>query len=171
MLAERIRQVQSGDPFHQHRRRPLIEHLAEFEAHLVSKNRTSTHVRQTLSRVRSALEGCGFHRLVDLDADRVSSWLAHQRDAGQFGITTSNGYITALKMFGKWLLTSRRLPSNPFVSLSALNARVDRRHVRRTLSHAEFSRLLSATRARNNRFAVSTVRPAFTCTCWPAGPA
>lgn len=70
----------------------------------------------------------------------------------RFGVTTSNGYVTVLKQFGKWLLTLRRMPVNPFVSLAGLNARTDQRHVRRTLSPADFGRLLTVTRQSSRTF-------------------
>jgi integrase len=136
----------------EHAARSLAEHIDDFARHISAKNRTDQHVQQTVSRIQAALDGCGFGKLADLDADPVSTWLKDQRDAGTFGVTTSNGYVTALKMFSKWLMTSRRLSRDPFVSLSGLNARTDQRHVRRTLSPADFGRLLTVTRQSGRTF-------------------
>jgi hypothetical protein len=58
--------------------------------------------------VRAALDGCRFLRLADLDADRVANWRAAQRDAGR-GVTTSNGYVTAVRSSGtslRWHLAT-----------------------------------------------------------------
>ena len=152
MLNERIQESNSGDPFEKHRRRPLTEHVADFERHIEAKARTAQHVRQTIRRIDSGNGRNRRKKLTDLDPDCFSRWRADQRDTNNFGVTTSNGYVTALKMFGRWLMTSRRTRMNPFISLSGLNARADRRHERRTLSPEDFSKLLTTTRSSKQSF-------------------
>jgi len=149
--AERKRSGLS-DPFEDQGKRPLSEHVADFKTHLRSKSRTGRHIKQTISRVQAAVTGTGCKRLADLDSDRVSRRLADQRDSGKFGVSTVNGYVTALKMFGRCATTSRRTPANPFISLTTLNARADLRHERRTLSPEELGKLLYVTRTSDRTF-------------------
>jgi len=152
MLADRIRQVQSGDPFHLHRNRPLSEHLADFKTHLESKGRTAKHVRSTMTRLKSPFDGCGFRRLAELDTDRVSAWLKDERDADRMAIRTSNYYVAACRQFGAWLVRSRRWPQNPFAHLPKLNADTDDRRERRALSGNELAHLIKSTRGSEDEF-------------------
>ena len=146
MLSDRIRQVQSGDPFHAHRRRPLAEHLADFRSHLEAKNSADHHVQSTVACIRSVMEGCRFRRISEISASAVSGWLKDQRDGERFGISQSNHYLTALKSFCTWLVKDRRAGSNPLVHLSKLNADTDVRVERRALTADELARLVSSTR-------------------------
>jgi excisionase family DNA binding protein len=63
------------DPPEEHARRPLIEHLAPYAAALEAKGNTPKHVRETVARIDTVLAGCGFVKLADVDAARVSHWL------------------------------------------------------------------------------------------------
>ena len=127
------------------RRKPLAAHLDDFRRHLDAKNNTGKHVRQTVHRLTTAFDGCGFRRLADLSATRLSAWLKEQRDAEAIGLKTTNYYLAAAKQFGTWLVRDRRCPENPFVHLTGLNAKTDVRRERRSLSDEEISLLLKAT--------------------------
>jgi len=67
------------DPFEAHHQRPLVVHLADFEAALLAKNRTDQHVKETVAKVRRILEGCKFVFIADLSASRVETFLAELR--------------------------------------------------------------------------------------------
>src|SRR5262245_65681894 len=43
-----------GDPYEEHRRRPLADHLADFQAMLTAKDNSTQHVELTVARVRTA---------------------------------------------------------------------------------------------------------------------
>jgi integrase len=60
------------------------------------------------------------------------------------GISTSNGYLTAIKGFTRWLYQQERTDRDRLVSLSRLNAKTDPRHERRALAEAELRALLEA---------------------------
>ena len=61
--------------------RPLSEHLADYGEHLRGKGDGEKHIRDTLARCRSLLEGCGFVRALDVDIARAVEWLnASRRD-------------------------------------------------------------------------------------------
>jgi hypothetical protein len=60
------------------------------------------------------------------------------------GASTSNGYLTAIKGFSRWLAEKERTDRDRLASLSRLNAGIDRRHQRRELRENELRRLLEA---------------------------
>lgn len=171
-------------------------------------------MKKTIAHLRAAFEGAGAVLLADLDAGKVSDWLAALRADRQpaalpegmesfrlkevarlLGIKPSsvtkvirrrgleaigsgparrfpratvealaegaargvapetvNHYARSLRAFGRWLLRSRRWPSNPFDSLPLLNAATDRRRDRRELDADELRRLLAATGASARTF-------------------
>jgi integrase len=61
-----------------------------------------------------------------------------------FGISTSNGYLCAIKGFSRWLMRDRRTGEDPLAMLSRLNAKTDVRHKRRALPEEELRALLAA---------------------------
>jgi hypothetical protein len=64
------------DPFEVHRKRPLADHLADFEASLRAKNRPHKQIVQVVARVRRIIQGCGFTFLSDLSASRVELFIS-----------------------------------------------------------------------------------------------
>ena len=155
-LVEQAERGKSGlvDPFQEHLASSLTEHLKGFRDFLEAKANTPEHVTLTLSRIRAVMVGCGFKRLADLNADKVGNWLKTRREEseGRFGVATSNHHLVAVKSFGNWLVKAQRLPRNPFVHLSRLNAKVDVRVERRALDAMELTRLIESTLASPESF-------------------
>lgn len=60
-------------------------------------------------------------------------------------VSRSNVYVRAAKGFSRWLWTTRRAVDDPLLSLALLNAKTNRRHVRRALTADELRRLVAAT--------------------------
>ena len=131
------------DPFEDHRKRPLREHLADFTAALHAKGATSKQAVQATTRCLKIIDGCRFIRLVDLVPSAIASYLRERRQAG-LSIATSNGYLSAIKSFGNWLVKDGRIASNPLAHLTKLNDRVDIRRERRALTADELTRLAEA---------------------------
>lgn len=90
------------DPFEDHRKRPLAEHLADFEAYLRNKGDTEAHARKTLSRARRVVQGCGFRFIADMSASAVQSFLAALRRTGK-SIGTANHYPRSVKSLRRGL--------------------------------------------------------------------
>jgi hypothetical protein len=67
------------DPFEEHRKRPLSEHLVDWHQSILAGGATAKHARQTLRSVQRIVEGCSFASTHDIIASRVSNWLAQQR--------------------------------------------------------------------------------------------
>jgi integrase len=65
---------------------------------------------------------------------------------------TANHYVRALRGFGRWLVKSKRIGSNPLETLTLQNTAADTRRRRRELTAAELRRLLEATRASDRTF-------------------
>ena len=84
MLNEIVRKVERKiagleDPCEKQLKRPLVEHIADFEKHLLHRQRTAQHVQETLHRIRAIRAGCKFHRIADISASRVHEFLSMLR--------------------------------------------------------------------------------------------
>ncbi len=134
-----------GDPFEEHRGRPLLKHLEEFRRHLINKGSTTEHVDLTEQRIRDLVTACEFDRIDKIAADRVQDYLAELRAGGR-SVASSNHYLRAIKMFTRWLVRNRRTADDRLVTLSLLNGKADIRHERRTLLPDEIAKLLAATK-------------------------
>src|SRR5947208_14522223 len=85
MLNEQVRKaglatVGISDPYESHRKRPLTDHLDDFESALLAKGDTPKQAAQVVSRVRRVLAGCGFVFMGDLSASRTMEFLATLRE-------------------------------------------------------------------------------------------
>src|SRR5262245_61078347 len=80
MLAALVRKAELGkvgldDPYEDHRKRSLAEHLADYRAFLLAKGVTRKQAEQVRHRVRAVLDGCRFVYAGDLSASRVQDFL------------------------------------------------------------------------------------------------
>ncbi len=133
------------DPYEEHHKKSVNDHLADYEAFMIAKGITEKHVNQTLSRIRKLIEGCQINLLMDIDATKVAVWLSDRRmTSKRFSAQTSNFYLDGLKYFCNWLVTHDRMQKNPVSKLNRVNIEIDQRHTRRSLSEDEFQRLISA---------------------------
>ena len=146
-----MEQAGLANQFEEHLKRPLTEHIAAYRRALQAKDNSTKHVNLTLGRLTTAIDACRFHRLSELSASRLADWLKEQRECGM-SIRTSNDYLRCCKSFTTWLIRDRRIGESPFAHLQGLNAKLDRRLERRSLSAANLSRLLTATRYSNRTF-------------------
>src|SRR5262245_25485448 len=85
MLAAMVRKAElerAGiiDPFEAHRKRPLGEHLDEWEADLRASGASAKHVSQTVACARRVIGGCKFAFMADLSPSRVQQFLAGLRE-------------------------------------------------------------------------------------------
>ena len=129
------------------RERPLSELLSEYETHLCSKADTPRHVALTMKRIRTLTTATKAKTLADVDAGRIASTLAAWRGRKRkpLGITTTNHYARATKSFTRWLWMEHYTHEDPLTNLRLLNAKADRRHVRRALTADELQRLVTTT--------------------------
>ncbi len=150
MLNNIVRMVErrkSGiaDPYEEHAKRPLTNHISDYRAYLSAKDNTVSHVDQTIGRITRLGEACNFSHASQIDSSAVACWLAEQRaTSDRFSAQTSNFYLDAFKYFCEWMVRHDRIPKNPLANLCRIRVDSDRRHDRRALRDDEFARLIAA---------------------------
>lgn len=142
-LAERER---AGliEPTDKHSKRPIAEHIEDYERHLAAKANASRYISLAIGRIKALIAGCRIRTVRDLSPSGVANWLRNKRDIDAFGVSTSNDYLVEIKAFGNWLVRDGRLTHNPLAHLQRLNADMDVRRQRRVLTPDELSRLIAA---------------------------
>lgn len=149
LLNELVRKVElktAGleDSFDQHRKRPLLDHLADFHRFLEGRGNTKKHARQTCNRARAMIMGCQFERLKDVSPSAVVEWLKNERAANRIKIKSSNYYLGCIKSFLAWMVQDSRSDRNPLEHLTAMNAKTEGGRQRRCLSEGELPLFLAA---------------------------
>ena len=140
------------DPLDIHAKRPLAEHLADYNRYLTAKGNTPRHVSKTIARATACLDACRFIKLGDVQPSALLGFLADLRTAGK-GIATANYYLTAVKGFTRWLWKDKRAAVDPLAGMSKLaNAAADVRRVRRDLSPDEMGWLTAAAQSSEATF-------------------
>ena len=122
------------------------DHLKDFEQNLMDRGRTPAYRKLVTSRVGTILEKCEFQQLNDIAAERVESFLAKLKTKGR-SQQTLNDYLVSVKTFLNWMVSTRRLSTNPLAHLQGGNVKVDRRLERRELSEDEIRWLLTTSQS------------------------
>jgi integrase/recombinase XerD len=148
-IVRKVEMAKSGifDPFEEHRKQPLADHLRDWETVLKARGNTDKHVDMKVSRSRKILDACKCKLISDLSASRIEAALADMRQQPRFGTQTSNHYLAAVKQFARWLVKDRRTADNPLAHLGGGNVKLDRRHERRELTDTELAYLFGSTRS------------------------
>jgi integrase len=141
------KRANGADRYHDDRKRPLTELLADYAAHLRAKRNTERHVVLTMMRIRSLVTTTKAATIGDLDSSKIATTLAtwRQREKEPLSVSTSNHYVRAIKGFSRWLWQERRSPDDPLIGLRLLNGKADRKRNRRSLTADELKRLTDAT--------------------------
>ena len=152
MLAQLIANVERGkaglaDPFTEHCKRPIREHLEDYRQDMRNREVTASQVQLVHSRILRVIELAGLKTLADVSPARVQAAIAHLRQQEDRSIQTCNFYLQAIKQLCRWLIREQRLESNPIAHLQRGNVRLDRRHDRRDLTPDEVAALLAAARS------------------------
>ena len=132
------------NPYEQHHKRPLTEHVDDWHAGLLANGATQTYADLSRKRVQTVLDAIQTKSWNDLDPNRISGYLAERRRKG-LSIESSNHYARRVKQFCRWLVRTKRAPDSPVECLRLLNSRTDRRHDRRAFDLDELRQLLNAT--------------------------
>lgn len=128
------------------RRRPIIEHLMDFENSLRDQGVGEGHLKNLVPRLRKMFVNCSMKTLADVATWRIEQWLAKRERKGM-AVGTRKHYASNCKQFGAWLLLTGRMGKNPFAELKTdLNIEAHRKYVRRALSLIECQKLLATTR-------------------------
>ncbi|MCX7429186.1 MAG: tyrosine-type recombinase/integrase, partial [Planctomycetia bacterium] len=148
MLNETVRKVEREkaglvDPTEEQRKRPLAQHLTEFERYLRNKGVTPKQVYTTISQTQKIIDDRRWKMIGDISASGVLEFLGQLRRDG-LSAQTYNHYLKSVKQFTRWLVRDRRAPTDLLAHLSKMNVSTDRRHDRRALTIEEFDRLIAA---------------------------
>ncbi|PQO42291.1 tyrosine-type recombinase/integrase [Blastopirellula marina] len=127
-------------------RKSIEEHITEFGDYMTAKDDTPRYVRQTLSRIRKIVRSLRVDTARDLEAGKVSDLLARwrSREKSPMSKQTTNHYSRAIKAFTRWLWVEQKAGTDSMISLRLVNAKTDRRLVRRALSANELSTLVKS---------------------------
>ena len=133
--------------FAQHGRRPLAEHLTDFEGFLTAKQNTPKHVQVTRAHIQRVFDHCPAASLADLTGPAVLGVIGQLRTSGA-SLRTCNSYLRSIKSFTRWLWKHKRAADDPLCALGGFNEETDPRHVRRELTPDEAVRLIDVARRR-----------------------
>jgi len=138
---------------------PLTAHLEDFRAMLEGKGNTAKHVSMTVADCKEVLAACGFVYPPDLCPVKLARYVTELKTNGRparvkkrraerppegLSPRSINRRLTAVKGFVHWLCVTERVRTDPLQQVAKLNARVDRRKVRRALSDDGIVRLVAA---------------------------
>jgi len=104
------------DPYEQHRRRPLADHLSDYVDALRGRNRTDKHVSVMRARLQAAIDKVNWQRLDDLGLADAEKYLAGLLATGR-SARTRDHHAATLRSFGGWLVDTERVARNPFDKL------------------------------------------------------
>lgn len=135
-------------------RRPLAEHLSDFEAALRAPNPTEDHVSRTVGFIREIAGAAGFVNLADITADGVNEFASNLKSQGK-AARTVQARLTAVKQFTRWLSRNGKLARDPLASVKKPNPKADRRRERRMLLPDEWDWLRETTANTSERFGVT----------------
>jgi site-specific recombinase XerD len=128
------------------RGKPLEAHVEDWRLALEAKGNTDQHVIESIAKVATIANDCGWRTLSDIAATDMDHWRNDAKTAGK-AAQTINHYLTVAKTFCNWLMRERRIPENPLAYLSKLNAKADRRVERHPYTVEELGLLLMAAEA------------------------
>ena len=85
MLADivtRVEREKAGvvDPTITEMKRPIAQHIADFEKHQKSKNNTSLYVNASVKKVQRFVKHCGWKNVSQIKAENVEDFLLHLRE-------------------------------------------------------------------------------------------
>jgi len=124
-------------------RRPIGEHLADYEARLKVKG-TTKHVKMTMSYLRAIINYAEWQTAADIKADPVNRFSGKLKDDDKSN-RTRQAYVRAIKGFARHLAREGKLPRDPLVGVELPSPSKDRRYERRALLPAEWPWLDAAT--------------------------
>ena len=129
------------------RKRPLSEHVGEWEKSLKAKGNTEIYAEGQAKHVRAITQAGRFIFWPDLCADRIQHLIADMRkdsdDKTGISARTANAYLQGCKQFCNWMVRNDRAPNNPLSHLTRYNIKTDRRVIRRPLTFDECQRLIT----------------------------
>ncbi len=137
------------DQFQSQNEKPLEQHIADFEAHLLHADRSPKHVASVIKHLQD-LSSLNVDRLSDLSQDVVQNLLQALKESG-LSARTINWQRQSISAFLSWAVRRNRLRHNPLLSIPRQNERKDVRRKRRALTPEELSRLFDVVSVHGRR--------------------
>ncbi len=134
----------STDRYAASMRRPLAEHLADWERDLLAKGRSGKHVTLVYKRATALLEMIKAQTMSDITASAIQAALGRLHEEGK-SLQTCQHYLRAIKQFSRWLRADGRIREDVLAHLSGYNTSTDRRRERRALTAEEIDWLIKVT--------------------------
>jgi integrase len=126
--------------------KPLGELLKDFTRHLEAKERTAKYVGECEAMLKRVFDECRFIVWSDITPGKVEAHLKRLRDEG-LSVRRSNGYLTVLKSFSRWMIDTGQASESPLRGLRKLNEKTDVRRERRAATPDELRKLIATTAA------------------------
>jgi len=131
--------------------KPLVELLGDFTRHLEAKERTAKYVGECKAMLRRVFGECRFTVWSDITPGKMEVYLKGLRNEG-LSVRRSNGYLTALKSFARWMIDTGQASESPLRGLRKLNEKTDVRRERRAATPDELRRLIATTATSGESF-------------------
>jgi len=126
-------------------RRPIGEHLADWQTAMQAKGISDKRVMDTYNRALRIVEDCKYSMLADVDAAAVQRFIGTLRD-NDLAPRTINGYLQAFGQFINWARDSRRLAGDPLAGVKAVKV-IGQTFERRPLLADELASLIGTAEA------------------------
>lgn len=126
--------------------RPLDDLPAEWRETLRAGAVTEKHVEHAVNRAGALFRSCGFTYWSKVPGNVLTRVKGSLKAKG-LSIKTSNHVLASARSFCRWAVTRGYAVADPLRVLRPLNARVDRRQVRRALTEEELRKLIAGTQA------------------------
>lgn len=132
--------------------RPLREHVEEYLKHCKHVGIGNRTYWQKKMHIENIVAGIKANRLSDLEPNRVEMFLQDLSTSGK-SARTVNHYRSDLVAFMNWCVKTRRIPHNPLSVITKLDESMDRRRIRRALTHEELAHLLEVAAEQDKLYA------------------
>lgn len=129
-----------GDPTRAHAGTALERHRLDWLAAVRDGGATPGHLETLADRTAAVCAAAGWKTAPDMNEAGASTAVAVVAKARDWSAQTRKHAVRHLKQFGRWLVRSRRLASDPFLGLAVPRA-TEKRHARRTPTDEEVGKL------------------------------
>ena len=122
---------------------PLIQHLDDYEADLVMRNRAGRGgrgARLLKSRITQLVRDAHWQRLADITADSFINWRKQQTHSPR----TLNHYLQGMVSFLNWLERGERIKFNPLKNVGKVDERGQKKRLRRAFTDEELRKLVAS---------------------------
>jgi integrase len=124
--------------------RPIVTHLADFQAMMRARQCSEGHIKRTLLFIREVCAAARFDKPSDISADGMNRHMASMKAKGN-AARTIQGRVVACKAFTKWLADHAKLSHDPLRSVKRPSVKTDRKRRRRMLTPTEWPYVRAAT--------------------------